>query len=189
GQAGIAIYNSHFIDPNLVLFSQNEIYLDKTVWAFHVYNSSNLRINDNTITELAPYKDFYGNVTNTNSGIHFAGAKNCQVRDNIIIGAESDPALSGTQVSNSPGTVFCCNTINATRRGMGFAGMCDDTRLRATDFSNIIVRGLHLAGTAKIGKQYEEDEATNTFVYHGNRWIGGASAGSAQHDGGTELWV
>ncbi len=159
---GVLVYNAHFNDPGDVLFSDNTISLHNAVYGFHVYNSTNLRINDNTITELAPFILF----PDINSGIDLSAAKNCQVRDNTITGTGSDSELTGIQVSNSQGTVFCCNTIDATRRGVSFVGACDDTNLRATDVSTVITSGLglHLSATATIGDQISDDG----FLLYGN---------------------
>ena len=177
GQAGIAIYNSHFIDPNLVLFSQNEIELYETAKGIHVNYSSNLRINDNIITELAPV----ANNPKYYSGILLRAAKNCQVRDNYITGLGSISGITGMQISSSTGTIFCCNTIDATKRGVDFIGGCDDTNLRVTDVSTVqtIGQGLHLRATATIGVQISED---GTMLY-GNIFSDGSVNSGATHEG------
>lgn len=180
GRAGIISFNSFYL-PGESFIEDNEIFMTNTYLGCSMSNVQFLSVKNNDITELSPFPW----LTDYNCGIGVFGSMDCQLRDNDIIGLGATSPLTGIQVANSTSTAFCCNTIDNTKRGVGFVGVSDDTNLRGTDLSNINTRGLDLAANASIGAQFVFDNSTSSFIFYGNRWLDGMAAGSAQHNGTT----
>jgi hypothetical protein len=112
------------------------------------------------------------------SAFRLKGSANNKVIGNVTT---TDPAVGlgyyyGYEVTNSQSNLFCCNMANLAYVGMNFAGACNNTLLRQSDYRTNSTN-LALTIGATISRQR----------HHWNRWKGTSTA--AQHFTATVIPV
>ena len=133
-------------NPTISFESGNGIWLTNTITETTIENNLNIR-----------YTGSESQATGT--GIHLGNVSGAQLYNNRVR-TNGGNIVFGIAAFDSPGNLYCCNSVDNTRNGMLFSGGCAGTILRNTEFGNH-ADGLVL-GDAVISLQ----------DLHGNNWAG-----------------
>ncbi|MEM1323523.1 MAG: T9SS type A sorting domain-containing protein [Bacteroidota bacterium] len=133
-------------NPDITFEGGNGIWLSNSTGEITVENNTNIRYAGNA--------SFIGS-----TGIHLDVVSGAQLFNNRVT-TNGGQIFAGISACDSPGNLYCCNTVDNSFYGTLFNGGCMGTVFRNTDFGNH-ADGLVL-GDAIIGLQ----------DLHGNSWAG-----------------